>query len=73
MVLEIHPKNKKITIEIPKEFIDKDLKVEIKPKNELDELAGSLKLAKNVVNYELEKRAWEMAILEKYGKENAKN
>ena len=73
MILELHPTNKKITIEIPDEFVDKDLKVEIKPKSNLNELAGSLKIDKEMVNYELEKKAWELAILEKYGKLNDKN
>ena len=68
MILEIHPKSKKITIEIPDELVDKDLKIEIKPKSDLDELAGSLKISKEKVNYELEEKAWELAVLEKYGK-----
>jgi len=41
MILEIHPKSKKITIEIPKEFVNRDLKVEIKPKKSL---RGRLKI-----------------------------
>jgi len=68
MILEIHPKTKKITIEIPDELVNKDLKIEIKPKSDLDELAGSLKISKEKVNYELEEKAWELAVLEKYGK-----
>jgi hypothetical protein len=71
--ISIHPKSKKIEIEIPEEFINKDLKIEIKPASILDELAGSLKVSKKDVNYDLEKRAWEMAVLEKYGKHNDKN
>ncbi len=35
MILNIHPKSKKITIEIPEELVDKDLRVEIKPKKSL--------------------------------------
>jgi len=35
MILEIHPKSKKITIEIPEEFVGKDLRVEVKPKKSL--------------------------------------
>jgi hypothetical protein len=66
MELIIHPKEDKITIEIPKEWVNKDLV--IKPKNDLDELAGSIKIPKEKINYELEKRAWEIAVLEKYGK-----
>jgi len=73
MILEIHPKSKKITIEIPDELVDKDLKIEIKPKSDLDELAGSLKISKKKVNYELEEKAWELAVLEKYGEINDKN
>jgi len=73
MVIEIHPKDKKITIEIPDELVDKDLKIEIKPKSNLDELAGSLKIPKEKVNYELEEKAWELAVLEKYRKINDKN
>jgi len=68
MILEIHPKSKKITIEIPDELVDKDLKIEIKQKSDLGELAGSLKIPKEKVNYELEEKAWELAVLEKYGK-----
>ena len=43
MILEVHPKTKKITIEIPEEFVDKDLKVEVKPKKSL---RGRLKITK---------------------------
>jgi len=64
MILEIHPKSRKITIEIPEEFVDRDLI--IKPKNSLDDLAGSLKVPKEMIDYEKEKKAWEMAVLEKY-------
>ena len=73
MILEVHPKTKKITIEIPEEFVDKDLKVEVKPKSNLDELAGSLRVPKKMIDYELEKKAWELAVLEKYGKQNDKS
>jgi len=41
MILEIHPKSKKITIEIPDEFVDKDLKIEVKTKKSL---RGRLKI-----------------------------
>jgi len=43
MVIEIHPKDKKITIEIPDELVDRDLKVEVKPKKSL---RGRLKIKK---------------------------
>jgi hypothetical protein len=69
MEISIHPKNNKIEIEIPEEFVNKDLKIEIKPASILDELAGSLKVSKKIVNYDLEKKAWEMAVLEKYEKQ----
>ena len=35
MILNIHPKSKKITIEIPEELVDRDLRIEIKPKKSL--------------------------------------
>jgi len=73
MILEIHPKSKKITIEIPDEFVGKDLKVEVKPKSNLDELGGSIKIQKEKINYELESKAWELAVLEKYGGKNDKS
>jgi len=66
MILEVHPKTKKITIEIPEEFVDKDLKVEVKPKSNLDELFGVFSDIKP--NYEMEEKAWELAVKEKYGK-----
>ena len=66
MFLETHPKTKKITIEIPDEFIDKDLLIEVEPKKSLDDLAGSLKVPKNKINYTLEEKAWEEAVKEKY-------
>ena len=69
MEISIHPKNNKIEIEIPEEFVNKDLKIEIKPASILDESAGSLKVSKKDVNYDLEKKAWKMAVLEKYGKQ----
>ena len=67
MILNIHPKSKKVTIEIPEELVDKDLQIEVEPKKSLDDLAGSLKVSKEI-NYELEKKAWEIAIREKYDK-----
>ena len=48
--------------------MDKDLKVEVEPKSSLDELAGSIKVPKEMINYELEEKAWELAVKEKYGK-----
>jgi len=73
MILEIHPKSKKITIEIPEEFIGQDLRVEVKPKSSLDELGGSIKVSKEKIDYELESKAWELAVLEKYGGKNGKS
>ena len=73
MILDIHPKSKKVTIEIPEELVDKDLRIEIRPKRDLNKLAGSLKIPKEKVNYETEKKAWELAVLEKYGKKYDKN
>ena len=35
MILNIHPKSKKVTIEIPEELVGKDLQIEIKPKKSL--------------------------------------
>jgi len=66
MELIIHPKEDKITIEIPKEWVNKDLV--IKPKNDLDELFGIFSHIKP--NYELEEKAWEIAVKEKYGKKD---
>ena len=66
MVLEIHPKSRKITIEIPEEMVDKDLKVEVKPKGSLDELFGIFSDIEP--DYEMEKKGWELAVKEKYGK-----
>jgi hypothetical protein len=73
MIIKIHPKRKKIEIELPDEYVDKELKIEIKPKSDLNKLAGSLKVPKEKINYELEKKAWELAVLEKYGAKNGKN
>ena len=42
MILELHPTNKKITIEIPDEFVDKDVEVIIKRKKK--SLRGALKI-----------------------------
>ena len=64
MILEIHPKSRKITIEIPEEFVDRDLNIEVKPKDDIDELFGYFSHIQP--KYELEKKAWEMAVLEKY-------
>jgi len=72
MILEIHPKSKKITIEIPEEFIDKDVEVIVREKkSDLDELFGIFSDIKP--NYEMEEKAWELAVLEKYGKKDDKN
>ncbi len=68
MEILIHPKTQKVTIEIPKEYIDKDLEIVVKPKSNLAGLAGSLKVPKEMIDYELEKKAWEMAVREKYAK-----
>jgi hypothetical protein len=72
MILEIHPKSKKVTIEIPDEFIDKDVEVIVREKkSDLDELFGIFSDINS--NYEEEKKAWELAVLEKYGKKDDKN
>ena len=72
MILNIHPKSKKITIEIPEELVDKDVEVIIREKkSDLDELFGIFSDIKP--NYELEEKAWELAVLEKYGKKDDKN
>jgi hypothetical protein len=72
MILEFHPKSRKITIEIPEEFIDKDVEVIVREKkSNLDELFGIFSDIKP--NYEMEEKAWELAVLEKYGKKNDKN
>jgi hypothetical protein len=67
MILEFHPKSRKITIEIPEEFIDKDVEVIVREKkSNLDELFGIFSDIKP--NYEMEEKAWELAVLENYGK-----
>ncbi|MEO1927259.1 MAG: hypothetical protein ABGX26_01030 [Nautiliaceae bacterium] len=72
MILEFHPKSRKITIEIPEEFIDKDVEVIVREKkSNLDELFGIFSDIKP--NYEMEEKAWELAVLENYGKKNDKN
>ncbi|NPA12225.1 MAG: hypothetical protein GXO62_08275 [Epsilonproteobacteria bacterium] len=68
MELVIHPKTKKVTIEIPHNWVDKDLQIQINPKITLEELGGSIKIPKEKVNYELEEKAWEKAVFEKYNK-----
>ena len=68
MILKLHPKTKKITIELPDDLVDKDLRIEITPNKRLDELGGSLKIPKEKINYELEKKGWEEAVKEKYDK-----
>ena len=39
-----------------------------KDNSKLNSLRGSLKVPKEMIDYELENKAWELAVLEKYGK-----
>jgi hypothetical protein len=62
MILEIHPKSKKITIELSEEYIDQDVKIIVKPKKK--SLRGRLK-----IEYPKdENNAWLKWIKKKYEK-----
>ena len=45
----------------------------MKSEKVLKSLRGSLKIPKEKINYELESKAWELAVLEKYKKNIDKN
>ena len=65
----IRPKNSQIKIDLPKDYVDKNLELIIDivdEKNELLSLAGSLNKYADKSKIKLENKAWEMHILDKY-------